>query len=64
MKITTISHMVLKEYKKHFLFSISMFIILDFIYINFVGLSINRTNAYIAKEIIVLLAPTSPNLMN
>lgn len=46
MKITTISHMVLKEYKKHFLFSISMFIILDFIYINFVGLSINRTNAY------------------
>ena len=47
MKIKTLSKLIFDEYFKYFVFSIMLFILIDFIFINFTGLSIDKENGYI-----------------
>ena len=47
MKIKTLSKLIFDEYFKYIIFSIMLFILIDFIFINFTGLSIDKENGYI-----------------
>ena len=47
MKIKTLSKLIFDEYFKYFIFSIMLIILIDFIFINFTGLSIDKENGYI-----------------
>lgn len=47
MKIKTLSKLIFDEYFKYIIFSIMLIILIDFIFINFTGLSIDKENGYI-----------------